>query len=406
MYQAKRIIALKNKKPHKGCGDWYLTGVLLSDLFCNLRLLVLIGLSLLMSVPAHAAEEWLEDYASYVRRQAVKYNIPGYAFVYYQQGQTPKVYLYGRTHRRGQPITKDTVFRLASVSKSFTGLLLAKLVEQDRMSWSTPISELVPDIPFKGQGMGALQLQHISGQSSGFMPNAYDNLIEADYSLDRVLRALAELEPICAPGDCYTYQNALFGAIEHYFVNQNTSYHRHIQTELFTPLGMQTASAGKGGLLSSKEWARPHIAIARNKWREGTVESNYYRFTPAAGVNASISDMTIYLQALLEEFPTVITPSMIDTVTTPRVLTKRETYRRGWREHLNDAHYGLGWRIYDFDGVQINYHGGWVKGYRADVAFVPEYKAGYVMLMNAESNMINTTTAEFWERYFEQAAKD
>ena len=37
------------------------------------------------------------------------------------------------------------------------------------------------------------------------------------------------------------------------------------------------------------------------------------------------------------------------------------------------------------------------------MAFSPDYKAGYVMLMNAESNMINSTTAEFWERYFKQA---
>jgi len=113
--------------------------------------------------------------------------------------------------------------------------------------------------------------------------------------------------------------------------------------------------------------------------------------------------MTIYLQALLGEFPTVISPEMIETVTTPRVETRRETYRRGWRGLIKEAHYGLGWRIYNVDGKRVNYHGGWVKGYRADVAFSPDYKTGYVMLMNAESNMINATTAEFWKRYFKQA---
>lgn len=361
-------------------------------------LLVLIVLS-----QAAQGQDWLDDYARYVKRQAYKYNVPGYAFVFYQQGETPKVYVYGKTHDDGDPITENTVFRLASVSKTFTGLLSAKLVEQDRLRWETPVGEMLPDIAFKGDNSARLQLQHIVGQSSGFMPNAYDNLIEADYSLTRVLKALGELDPICKPGDCYTYQNALFGALDYFLITQNSSYHRLLQTELFTPLGMRTASAGKGGLLASKEWARPHIAIARNRWREGMVESNYYRFAPAAGVNASIRDMTVYLQALLGEFPTVVSDEMVKTVTTPRVETRRETYRRGWRDHLNSAHYGLGWRIYDFDGHRINYHGGWVKGYRADVAFVPEYGAGYVMLTNAESNMINTTTAEFWERYFEQA---
>ena len=352
--------------------------------------------------PVHA--DWLDDYAKYVQSEADKFNVPGYAFVFYEQGKAPRVYVYGKTAKRnGKKITENTVFRLASVSKTFTALLSAKLVEQNQLSWTTPISTLLPDIPFKGNGMQSLQLQHIVGQSSGFMPNAYDNLIEADYSLERVLKSLGELEPLCKPGECYTYQNALFGALEYYFSNHNTSYSAQMHTQLFAPLGMKTASVGKGGLLSSSSWAHPHIAIARNKWREGNVESNYYRFSPAAGVNASISDMTIYLQALLSEFPTVMSPEMVEYVTTERVKTKRETYRRGWRGMIDDAHYGLGWRIYDIDGVKLNYHGGWVKGYRADVAFSPEHKVGYVMLMNAESNMINSTTAQLWKRFFEKA---
>jgi beta-lactamase class C len=352
--------------------------------------------------PVHA--DWLDDYAKYVQSEADKFNVPGYAFVFYEQGKAPRVYVYGKTAKRnGKKITENTVFRLASVSKTFTALLSAKLVEQNQLSWNTPISTLLPDIPFKGNGMQSLQLQHIVGQSSGFMPNAYDNLIEADYSLERVLKSLGELEPLCQPGECYTYQNALFGALEYYFSNNNTSYSAQMHTQLFAPLGMKTASVGKGGLLSSSSWAHPHIAIARNKWREGNVESNYYRFSPAAGVNASISDMTIYLQALLGEFPTVMSPEMVEYVTTERVKTKRETYRRGWRGMIDDAHYGLGWRIYDIDGFKLNYHGGWVKGYRADVAFSPEHKVGYVMLMNAESNMINSTTAQLWKRFFEKA---
>ena len=53
-------------------------------------------------------------------------------------------------------------------------------------------------------------LRHLIGQSAGFMPNAYDNLIEANYKRPRVLRELGKLNSICKPGYCYTYQNALF----------------------------------------------------------------------------------------------------------------------------------------------------------------------------------------------------
>jgi beta-lactamase class C len=108
---------------------------------------------------------------------------------------------------------------------------------------------------------------------------------------------------------------------------------------------------------------------------------------------------------MLLELTNFVQEDVVSAVNTPRVRSTREVYRRGWRDDLSAAHYGLGWRIYDYAGEVLNYHGGWVKGYRADVSFSPKYKAGYVMLMNAESNLINTTTAEFWEAYFKQAKR-
>ena len=106
--------------------------------------------------------------------------------------------------------------------------------------------------------------------------------------------------------------------------------------------------------------------------------------------------MAIWLKAMLGEYPSVISPAIIANLTKPVVETKREVTRTGWRGKLKSAHYGLGWRIYDFNGTKINYHGGWVQGYRADISFSSELKTGVVVLMNAESNLINTATPDFW----------
>ncbi|MFC3093988.1 class A beta-lactamase-related serine hydrolase [Alteromonas sediminis] len=348
-----------------------------------------------------AIPSWFKNYERYVSEQARRYNIPGYALVFYQKGQSPIVVTYGRTHRGGKRVSPDTVFRLASVSKTFTGVLMAKWTTGHSLSWETPVSDMLKDQDWSKSKFANMTLADIVGQSSGFMPNAYDNLIEADYTLKRVLDDMADLDLLCDPGVCYTYQNALFGVISDYFFYEDTSYHREMHELVFAPLAMDTASVGKAGLQSSKSWARPHAAVTRSRWREVQVDSNYYRFAPAAGVNASINDMTSYLQALLGEVPNVVSTDIVNLITTPRVTTTREKYRRGWRPHIKSAHYGLGWRIYDFNGHTLNYHGGWVRGYRADVAFSQEHGVGFAMLMNAESNMINSATAEFWKRYFD-----
>ena len=80
------------------------------------------------------------------------------------------------------------------------------------------------------------------------------------------------------------------------------------------------------------------------------MREDYYRYSPAAGVNASSKDMILWLRAMLGEMPQVISPQLIEKVTTAQVVTKRELYRKGWRKYLKSAHYGLGWRIYNFEG--------------------------------------------------------
>lgn len=365
-------------------------------MFKSFLLISLIFSNLIYS--SASGEEWLDDFAKRVKTKTAKQRVPGYLFAFIEEGKPAKMVVSGKTANKGSAITPQTVFRLASVSKTFTSILMAKMVDENKLSWQTPVKQMTSEYDFDNSKN--LQLAHIVGQSSGFSPNAYDNLIEANYPVKRVLSMLTDLKPLCTPGECYTYQNTLFGVIEEYFQENNTSYGEQLESEVLRPLSMKGASVGRDGLVAADSWAKPHVAIAKNKWRSVKVNEDYYRFSPAAGVNASGADMVKWVGALLGEQPNVIGPQIIDQVTQPRVKTKREMHRRLWQRYLKDAHYGLGWRVYDFDGHKLNYHGGWVKGYRAAVAFAPEQKVGYFMLMNAESNLINDFTADFWASYF------
>lgn len=348
------------------------------------------------------AEPWLEAFLSETRSRAIEKNVPGYSMVYVEQGQAPVFFNYGVTEANGSKVDEYTLFRLASVSKTFTGGLTAKLVEQGKLDWQLSISELAPEFGFDQTGKANITLEHLLTQSSGLVPNAYDNLIEANYSLKRILNELADLEPLCKPGECYTYQNALFGVLEHHFQKNNVSYRRLLEKELLKPLNMHYTSVGKSPLESSSKWAKPHVLTSNKKWRRTSVSNNYYRFAPAAGINTNANDMGIWLKAMLGERPDVISPQLVEDITTPKVRTKREKWRRGWKGHVKDAHYGYGWRVYDFEGFKLNYHSGWVRGYRAEVAFSPETGAGFAILMNAESNVINEIGADFWDAYFDQ----
>ncbi len=370
-----------------------------------IKVLILLNTLLLLlinSVQAYAntpdsSQQWIDDYTNDVIKEAKRFNIPGFAIVVVRKGEPAQFKYYGVTERKGTAINQDTKFRLASVSKTFTATLIAKQASLHELDWQTPLSSLTPEFKLDNYQDKPILLRHIIGQSTGFMPNAYDNLIEANYQRPRVLKELTKLDSICRPGYCYTYQNALFGVLEEYYKLHDSSYSQQLESHLFKPLNMH-ATVGKDALINSDNWAKPHAATSRTKWHKVKVKDDYYRFSPAAGINASISDMEIWLRALLLEYPEVINANMIAQMTQPRVQTKNELRRREWRKHLRTAHYGLGWRVYNFNGIRLNYHGGWVQGYRADVAFSPDLNTGIAILMNAESNLINTISAKFWEQ--------
>lgn len=367
-----------------------------------LRYLLILLVALTALPAASASNNWFYEYSDWVKEDALNSNIPGAAWVYVQLDR-PTVYAnVGVTEAGGDPINADTVFRLASVSKTFTGVLMAKLSQQNQLKLSKPVSQMAPGLAFDKSGNGDITLLHILNQSSGFIPNAYDNLIEANYSPTRVLKQLSELQPMCQPGQCYTYQNALFGVIDSYFFNQSSSYSKEVRKHLLLPLDMKNTSIGKQGLLASQTWAKPHVYISKTEFKQTKVKESYYRFSPAAGINASTHDIQIWLRAMLGEYPEVLPPEVVRLISMPQTKTKRELNRKMWRSYLEKAHYGLGWRVYQFAGQKLVYHGGWVAGYRADIAFAPEHGVGFAMLMNAESNRMNEYSVEFWSRFFAQ----
>jgi len=258
----------------------------------------------------------------------------------------------------------------------------------------------VPDFQINGDA-GKVRIRHVLGQSTGLIPHAYDNLIEDGVSMTRIQDQYAKLTYICSPGECYSYQNSIFSLIEPVIeTTTNRSYSELMNEKIFEPLDMRTASVGYEAFINNPNHARPHVK-SRGKWKTVKVKPNYYRVAPAAGVNASALDMGKWLTAQMGGNPGVIGPEVVETLTRPRVKTVRDTRRRYWRDMLSDAHYGLGWRLYQLGDHEIAYHSGWVSGYRADIAWSEDHDIGIAVLMNVEDNTISELTTTFWQMVFD-----
>ncbi|MEO6927265.1 MAG: serine hydrolase domain-containing protein [Rhodanobacter sp.] len=284
-----------------------------------------------------------------------------------------------------EPVTPTTVFRLASLSKAFATALTGLLVDDGKLSWDTKLIDVLPYFKLKdAQAAEQATVSDILGQKIGLPRNTYDNMLEGDVPYQELVRKLDEVDMTCAVGQCYGYQNVAFSMIGDVVLARTGDFFYHqVDKRLFYPLGMSTASYGRAALESSKSWARPHHASKRG-WIPFEPNETYYGVAPAAGVNASLRDMEKWLIAQMGGRQDVLPTSLLDALHAPGVATPSELRPTAWRRaRLTDAHYALGWRVYEYAGETLIYHAGAVAGYRTMIGFFPKYNAGVVTMWNS-----------------------
>lgn len=323
---------------------------------------------------------------------------PGAALVVVENGQVTHHRTYGvRKVDSSEPVTSETLFRIASLSKTFASAAASILVEDTSLTWHTPLKSNLSGLKFKQSDYGSqLNLFHLMSQSTGLMPHAYTNLIEENMSFKRIVDRLDRVDFVCAPGRCYGYQNVVFSLVGD-VVEAETAmpYQDYVSSRIFRPLNMARASFGYREFIEDGNHARPHVWNGK-RWVSVRTTPHYYKVPPAAGVNASISDLEAWLLAQLGQKPEVLPETMLAEMHQGVIKTSRYQAHYPKRKALGDVYYGLGWRVFDY-GSQSGFvhHGGYVKGMCSSMVFHRETQTGMVLLTNAEPRGMNQLVLDF-----------
>jgi beta-lactamase class C len=315
-------------------------------------------------------------------------DIVGLAVAVVRGGRIELLRTYGVRAAGGtDAVTPETVFRIASVSKGFAGVLAALEAKDGRLAFSDPVAIAVPQFKLLAPPNAApVTIEDVLSHRTGLPPYAYDNLLEAGANPLDILGRYRSLKLSCRPHSCFGYQNTAFNTITAVIERATGgSYAGALQRRIFGPLGMRTASLGAAGLKATGNWALPHVRKGEG-WRTIPVTEPYYRVPAAGGMNASILDLSTWLAAQLGARPDVLPPDVVAEVTRPRVNTPSEMQRsRHLKLPVAKTQYGLGWRIYDYAGRTLVTHAGGVDGYYAQIAYLPDRAAGIVVLSNTRS---------------------
>ncbi len=291
----------------------------------------------------------------------------------------------------------ETIFRLGSLSKGFTGVLAADLEHEGKLKWEDKVRDYLPQFQLgDNTNTNKITLATILSHTSGTPYHSFTNLVEAGLPLTDIAGRFKEVTPISEPGQMYSYQNAMF-ALSGEILKKATGKELTtlLKQRFFKPLGMRTANTDYETLKEKENIAKPHTK-RRNGWSSKPLTDSYDNAVAAGGINASALDMAKWMRFLLGHNPEVLPKSALADAFEPRVdINIGRKYYKRWPGHIS-SHYGFGWRIHKFedeatlDKTTMWHHGGSVNNFRNEIAIFPEADLGICVLLNSNSKIART----------------
>src|SRR5690625_5027518 len=202
----------------------------------------------------------------------------------------------------------------------------------------------------------------------------------------------------------YVYNNVMYSLvgqiIEHV---EGVTWDEFLQTRLFEPLGMTSATTSITAIKENDNQAYPHQEI------EGEVVSiqrrNWDNAGPAGGVNASINDLNKWMLMQLGtsgEYngKTIVSRKQMNEIHKPQMV-------RGQGNAMGpQATYGFGWSITDHKGKRVITHGGATDGFNTAMYLMPELELGIIVVGNTFNSLGNAIAYQVMDSYLENTGKD
>ncbi|MFY0685141.1 MAG: beta-lactamase family protein [Balneola sp.] len=345
---------------------------------------------------------YLDEFSQSFEEGMINKHIPGAAVAIVKDGRVVFQKGFG-VREKGAPekVDKNTVFRLGSVSKGFASVLAGVLAEEGIINWEEPVAEYYEDFKLHDpEQTERVKIKHILSHTSGLPRHAYTNLVEDGLSLERIVPRFESVPLISKEGEQLAYQNAAYSVIEKVLeVQTNSDFSTLLEERLFDPLEMKSSSSSFEGIDTISNKALPHLYHSQARGRVPiSISKKYYNSISSGGINASAADMGKWLLLLTGNDPEVISEETLNQIYEPLAPLNNKRFSRYW-EGVNRSDYGMGWRILDNHGQKVVYHGGYVNGYRSEIAFAPDDNLGICILINSNSSYPLEVIPDFFNHF-------
>ena len=289
----------------------------------------------------------------------------------------------------GKPakVDGDTMFMIASNTKGLTTLLLAKLVDQGKVGWKTPVTQLLPQFKLgNADTTRRVLVEHLICACTGLPRQDFEWLFQfKGVTPEGALGTLATVQPTSKFGEMFQYSNLLAGAAGftggHVLYPQleiGAAYDKAMQTEVFDPLGMKATTFDYARALSGNHSAA-HAPDVDGKPAIAVFDLNYsiIPLRPAGAGWSTINDMLKYVSM---ELANGALPDGRRYISQEPLLARRDAKVPVGHDEV----YGMGLMVDNTYGVPVVHHGGDMVGFHSDMMWLPEQQVGAVVLTNGD----------------------
>ena len=334
-----------------------------------------------------------EELENQIFQRMTESGIPGLSIAAIKEGEAHYERGFGfRDFQRGTSATPGTIYCIGSITKSFTALAIMQLQEKGMLSLDDPVEKY---IPFKARPMGEpILIKHLLSHTSGIPSLGYAEatltMIADTSSLWLpisnpqdllVFMSGAEDWAISKPGQRHAYLNEgyiMLGAIIEKITE--VDYAHYVKDHILEPLKMNRSSFLEDDIVKDNDVATPYITS--QKGEKTPTRYPYGQMISDGGLMSNTIDMISFMKMFLSDGMSdgtaIAGPESIREMMEPQIKTVEEPIAGGGYRY-----YGYGLRIKDdFLGHKLVHHSGSVFGSSAYMAFMPEIKAGVVILAN------------------------
>ena len=304
------------------------------------------------------------------------YQIPGLAIAIVKDNQIYFAEAYGvKNLNTKEPMTTNTIFHMASVSKPFSATAIMQLVEQGKMKLDDPLVKYLPYFKMDDPRYKDITIKQMLTHTSG-IPDVLDYEWEKpqydDGAAERFVRGLYKEKLNSAPGEKWQYSNTAFDILGDVIAKvSGISFEDYIKEKILNPLDMNESNF-------LREKIKPELRTSAHIFNFKPIVSTVYPYNrahaPSSCLNANVIELSNWAIANMNlgEFDgkRILNESSYKLLFEPQVSANRNQF------------IGLSWFIDQYQNMKTISHGGGDLGFRSYILMIPEKSLAVIIASN------------------------